>query len=350
MDKYIDTLKEITNNFSYHRFIDFLKEIDSEILNGNSLHLTPEFIYYFKQIISMVNDRYIVDNRPGTLGHMLVENALLNKERLSPMLSVCFFLEQKANLDLDAVCNEINFSHLNEKYYRMMITDNHDNSNSSISINWTHYSKPKETADKYNYDMMFDILHELTHVYQLTRTEQTENPFDKLTYYDYQKDSILIRNGGNSGNMFFHQSLLSEFMADEQAYAFMLQLIQNHPEYFNNDLIENKQNEYQERKNGMYGDYGANPREAFSELILDIKKTYEKYPNEPSVAFIKPMLEEIEILNQKSQPLIIQLQSQGFSEKAWDRYYSIFLKSLYKFDGKNIIMENVLQDNISKRI
>ena len=37
-----------------------------------------------------------------------------------------------------------------------------------------------KNVDEYNYDMMFDILHELTHVYQLTRTEQTNNSIDKL--------------------------------------------------------------------------------------------------------------------------------------------------------------------------
>ena len=350
MDKYTDALKDIVNNFSYSHFIDFLKEVDVEILNGNISDLEPVFINYFSQVISLVNNQYIADDKPSTLGHMLVENALLNKERLSPMLLVCFFLEQKANLDLDTICNEIHFSHLNENCYRMMITNNYDNGNVNISINWTHYSKQKETVDECNYDIMFDILHELTHVYQLTRTEQTENIFDKLTYYDYQKDCILIKNGGNNENVFFHQALLSEFMADEQAYVFMLQLAKKHPEYFNTDLIQNKQNEYQKRKNGTYGEYGANPREAFAGLISDIRKMYEDYPNERSVAFIKPMLEEIEILNQKSKPLIIQLQLQGISEKAWDSSYSIYLKSLYQFDGKDIVMANDLQNETSKEI
>jgi len=350
LETYILRIKEIANNFSYHQFIDLLKELDNEIINGNISHLNPEFIHYFNQITSMVNDQYIVDDKPGTLGHMLVENALLNKERLTPTLSMCFLIEQKSNLGLDNVCNEINFSHLNGNYYRMMITNNHDNGQANISINWGHYSKPKENADEYNYDMMFDILHELTHVYQLTRNEQTDNIFDLLTYYDYQKDSILIRNGGNNNNILFHQALLSEFMADEQAHVFMLQLARNHPEYFNEELIQKRQSSYQSRKNGTYGDYGANPREAFNGLIADIKKTYDEYPNEPSVAFIKPMLEEIENLNQKSQPLIAQLQMQGISEKGWDSYYSIYLKSLYQFDGDNIILNNELQNKASKGI
>ena len=351
LETYILRIKEMANNFSYHQFIDLIKELDNEIINGNISHLNPEFIHYFKQITSMVNDQYLVNDKPGTLGHMLVENALLNKERLTPTLVMCFMLEQKESIGLDNVCNEMSFSHLNNDNYRMMITDYHNTGRSTFSINLGHYSKkPKENADEYNYDMMFDILHELTHVYQLTRSEQTDNPFDKLAHYDYQKDSILIRNGGNNGNIFFHQALLSEFMADEQAHVFMLQLAQNHPEYFNEKLIQKRQASYQSRKNGTYGDYGANPREAFAGLIADIRKTYEEYPKEPSVAFIKPMLQEIENLEQKSKPLIAQLQMQGISEKGWDSYYSIYLKSLYQFDGENLVIANDLQNRTSKGI
>lgn len=350
LETYILKIKEIANNFSYHEFIKLLKDLDVEIINGNISNLSPEFIYYFTQITSMVNDQYIVDNQPGTLGHMLVENALLKKERLTPTISMCFLLEQKANLGLSDKCNEINFSHLNGDYYRMMITDSHDNGRSNISINWGHYKNPKGSADEYNYDMMFDILHELTHVYQLTRTEQTENLFDKLAYYDYQKDSILIRNGGNNNNIFFHQALLSEFMADEQAHVYMLQLANNHPEYFNEELIQKRKTSYQNRKNGTYGEFGANPREAFNGLISDIRKTKEEYPNEPSLAFIGPMLEQIEELNQKSKPLISQLQMQGISEKGWDMYYSIYFKTTYQFDGENIVMANELQNKSFKGI
>lgn len=348
MNKYIISLKELTNNFSYHQFINLLKEIDNEIINGNISSLKPEFIYYFNQIICMVNDNYIIDDKPGTLGHMLVENALLNKERLTPTLALCFLLEQKEKLGLDRICNTINFLHIKGNNYRMAVTNYHDRGEPDISINWSHYSKPKENTDEYNYDIMFDILHELTHVYQLTRTEQSENPFDKLAYYDFKKDGILIDNGGNTSNIFFHQALLSEFMADEQAHVFLIHLSQKHPEYFNPDLIQKKQIQYQNRKNGTYGNFGANPREAFLELISDIRKTYEENKNEESLAFIKTMLEEIEILDKRSQPLIEQLQMQGISEKGWDSYYSLYLKSLYQFDGEKIIFNNELQNKSSK--
>ena len=90
--------------------------------------------------------------------------------------------------------------------------------------------------------------------------------------------------------------------------------------------------------------------EAFLELISDIRKTYEENKNEESLTFIKTMLEEIEILDKKSQPLIEQLQIQGISEKGWDSYYNLYLKSLYQFDGENIIFSNELQNRSSKGI
>ncbi len=350
MNKYTNKLKDMSIDFSYYQFLELLQQIDKDVVDGTLNYFDSECIYYFKQIISMVNDQYIVDNKPGTLGHMLIENTLIKKERLTPTLSMCFFLEQKENLGLGSVCNEIIFNNLNNNCYHMMIAHDHNNGRSNLSINWGYYSKSKLNVDEYNYDVMFAILHELSHVYQLTRTEQTDNLFDKLICYDYQKDSILIKNGGDNGNIFFHQSLLTEFMADEQAYVFMLQLSRNHPEYFNDELIQKNQILYQNRKIGVYGDYGANPREAFNGLISGIRKTYEEYPNEPSVSFIRPMLEEIEILDKKSRPLIEQLQKQRISEKGWDNYYNIYLKSLYKFDGQNIIMNDEMQDKSSKII
>lgn len=347
LEIYITKIKELAKKFSYYDFISILKELDKEIINGNIHHINSEFVYYFDQIISMVNDKYIVDGEEGTLGHMLIENALLNKERLTPTLAMSFFLEQKTNLGLDDICNEFYFSYLNEKYYRMMITEHHDTGRSDISINWKCYSDPNKNTDEHNYGMMSDILHELTHVYQLSRTEETENTFDKLAYYDYQKDNILIENGANNSHLLFHQALLSEFMADEQAYVFMLQLAQKHPEYFNDDLLEKKKKEYQNRKNENYGNYGANPRAAYAELISDMKVFNERHLTGPSLARVKNIFEEIETLNKKSEPLIAELQEQGISEKGQDSYYNIYLKSLYRFDGQNIILNDNGQKGIN---
>lgn len=338
--KYTNALKELTINFSYYGFIAILKELDNEIINGQIYNLNSEFIYYFKQIIGMVNNQYLVDNKPGTLGHMLVENTLLNKEKISPTIALCFLLEQKSNLGLDGVCNEISFSNTDSSN-RMWITNFEDENYSKIGINLHHYLNPNKNPDEFNYDIMFDLLHELTHVYQLTRVESTENVFDKLVYYDYQKDKLLIQNGGNNKSILFHQALLSEFMADEQAYVFMLTLAQNHPEYFNNELIQAKQIEYKKRKDGTYGNYGANPREAFAELIEDIRKAYSVYSKE-STASVNDLLNKIEKLNLKSKPLIEQLQSDGISEKAWDSYYNIYLNKFYQFSDDKIVYNDEL--------
>lgn len=347
MNKYTNILKSLLNDFSYQRFTSLLKEIDCEIINNNIHNFDSEFMYYFKQIIGMVNDQYLVDDKPGTLGHMLIENSLLNKERLSPTLVMCFFLEQKKMLGLDDCCNTINFANLNGGNYNMKITQYHETGKTDLSINWKHFADLKKNTDEYNYEMMWTILHELTHVYQSTRTEDTENAFDKIVYYDYQKSSTLINNGGVNSNMFFHQALLSEFMADEQAHVFMLHLAQKHPEYFNPELIQQKLMTYQNRKSGVYGDYGADPRKAFSTLIFEIKKTFENYSNTHPMRI---MLAQIEELEQKSLQLITELQMQGISEKGYDCYYNIYLKSLCQFDGENIILNNEMQNKSSKGI
>ena len=52
------------------------------------------------------------------------------------------------------------------------------------------------------------------------------------------------------------------------------------------------------------------------------------------------------MLNQFGQ----QLQMQGISEKGWDNYYSIYLNSLYQFDGEKIIIANELQNKNAKGI
>lgn len=340
MDKYINAFKNLTNNFSYYQFIDLLKEFDNEIVIGKNATLTPEVIYYFRQIIFMINDNYIIGHKPGTLGHKLVEDALITKQKLTPSLALCYLLEQMEKLDLTSACDSFVITHQKSRGWRMKVVDYHDHGNRDININWSRYSDPNKNVDEHNYRIMFDILHEVTHVYQSTRAEQTNNPFDMLAYYDYKQASILIDNGGVTTNIYFHQALLSEFMADEQAYVYLAHISRKHPEYFNPDLIQKIQLEYQKRKNGTYGTYGTNPRAAFSALLSDIRKTYEENKMEPSIAFIKPMLEEIEQLNKNAQPIIKELQAMGISEKSCDHYYNIYLESLYHFDGKNIIFNN----------
>lgn len=334
MERYITRLKELLKQFSFSEFKSLLNELDTEILKGNISHFSEEFLYYFEQIMAFVNDQYVVDGKHQTLGNMLMTDALVHKERLTPTLIMSFFLEQKRNLNLGNFCNEMDINHYGNSY-RMMIADKHDNDTCSLEINWGFYKAFADDPDKFNFEMMHDILHELTHVYQLTRTEQTDNLFDQLTYYDYQKDSILINSGGDMSNSFFHQALLSEFMADEQAIVYMLSLAKKHPEYFNEDFIQKKREEYQMEKNTPGFDFGSNPRKAFASLLSDIKRMVENYPNTHPM---KAALSQIEEIEKKSQPLIAALELQGISEKATDSYFNIYLKSLYQFDGQNIIL------------
>ena len=60
------------------------------------------------------------------------------------------------------------------------------------------------------------------------------------------------------------------------------------------------------------------------------------------------MLTQIEELEQKSLPLIADLQEQGISEKGCDCYYNIYLKSLCRFDGANIVLKNEVKNKFSK--
>ncbi len=278
---YVARIKELMKNFSYYDFISLLKELDKEIINGDIYHINPEFVYYFGQIISMVNDKYIVDGKNGTLEHMLIKNAFLNKEKLTSTLAMCFFLEQKANLGLDSICNEFKFTSL-QRGTHIMITHYHDTNHADITINWESYTDPKKSAD-------------------------------------------------------------------EQAHVFMLQLAQTHPEYFNDDLIEEKKKEYQFRKTDASYNYGNNPRETYAKLISDMKKINERYLNEPSLGRVKKVFERIEEFNEKSEPLITELQKQGISEKGQDSYYNIYLKSLYRFDGQNIVLNDAGQKEINTK-
>ena len=348
MEQYILQLKKLTSSFSYHEFISLLKQIDSEIVNGKIKYLNSEFIYYINQIFSMVNDNYLVDGKPGTLGHMLIENALLEKKKITPTLAMAFFLEQKNNIGCDDVFNNISF--YERKNCTMFIYDEKN----VFNINWKIQDIFGEDIDRYNYEIMMIILHEVTHVYQSTRKEDTESIFDRLFFYDYQQLKNLQNGMDYSSSLLMHNSFLSEFMADENAYVFMLYLAQQHPEYFNENLIQEKLSDYQARKNGGYGIYGANPRQAETKLIQetkevleDVKENYEQAVRDMGIDHVawiintdEKILTKAQEIDMKRQPLIEQLQMQGISEKGNDSYYNIFLQTLYHFNGQSIILNN----------
>lgn len=58
-----------------------------------------------------------------------------------------------------------------------------------------HYYDCFKNSDKFNYEIMHDLLHELTHVYQKTRTETSDNIFDKLVFLD--KEANYENHGWN---------------------------------------------------------------------------------------------------------------------------------------------------------
>lgn len=349
MEQYLAKLKDLKEHFSYSEFISFMEQLDFEIINGNINFLSEEFIYYFNQIISMVNDNYLIDNNEfGTLGHMLLENALIEKKKITPTLSMCFYLEQKQKLGLDNIFNNVSF--YEKKNSDMFI----DDENQTFNINFKLLNNMSNDVDKYNYYTMTSILHEITHIYQVTRSENTENVFDKLALYDYQQLKNLQQGMDYGSSRTLHDAYISEFMADEQALVFMLNLSQQHPEYFNDDLIQTKQIEYQKRKTGGYGNYGFNPRQAETFLIQENKALLEEIKNNydqavrdmgsEHVSWLidtnEQMIATFEEIDKKRKPLIEQLKMQGISEQGYDSYYNIYLKSLYQYDGNQIILND----------
>lgn len=333
LDIYITRIKELAKNFSYHDFIGLLKELDNEIMNENIKEVSPEFLYYFNQIMGLVNDQYIVDNKPGTLGHMLVENALVSKQKISPTLMMYFYLEQKGNLGLNNTYNNIKF------------TDSKEVGTMGVSIGTPFtlklnldYLKKAGEIDDYNYEIMEGLLHEITHVHQYSIPENTENLFDKLTYYDIECYLAIFKYLNDTERNIIYSSVLSEFMANEQSRAYMLNIAENHPEYFNEKLIEQKRIQYvQERK--------ISPRQQFSDSLGFLRFLYKDKMHE-----IQPFFNSIGQILAESSKIEEQLKAQGISEDINYSYYNIFSNSLYQFDGERIIINNDLQTKSTKGI
>lgn len=333
LETYILRIKEIANNFSYHHFISFLKELDNEIMNGNIKEIGPEFLNYFNQIMGLVNDQYIVDNKLGTLGHMLVENTLVSKQRISPTLMMYFYLEQKNNLGLNNTYNNIKF------------TDNKEVDTMGVSIGTPFtlklnldYLKKDDEVDNYNYEIMEGLLHEIIHIYQYSIPKNTENLFDKLTYYDIECYLAIFKYLSDTERNIIYSSILSEFMANEQARTYMLKIAENHPEYFNEELIGQKRIQYiKERKSA--------PRQQFSETLGVLRFMYRDKMHE-----IQPFFDSLGHILTESRKIEEQLKIQGFSEDINYNYYNIFSNDFYQFDGKKIIINNDLQNKSTKSI
>ena len=170
MEDIILKFKKLVESFDYYEFISLLKDIDSKVLSGKISEFNDEFLYYFEFLMELENDSYVVDGKFGTLGHYLIENALLSKEKLSPTLVMYFFLEQKKRADLEKFCNFVTFTYSKDAH--MAIFSEEEGLPTYYMMNVSYYSKIKD-ADTYNYQVMHDVLHEITHIYQQTRTEET---------------------------------------------------------------------------------------------------------------------------------------------------------------------------------
>ena len=350
MNEYIDILKELLINFSYERFVNLLKEIDIKLIDSGTV-FGEEFLFYFNQLINFTNDDYIIDGKSCTLGHKLVEDTLLNKKKITPSILLCFYLEQKNKIGLENFCNEVVFGvtrHMASTNFRMAVVkiNNINQSYMCINHNNSFYKRLEENIDEYNYQVLNDILHELTHVYQLSRSKNKGNIFDRLARYDYDIGGILNDNNVNCVNPMFHESLVCEFMAQEQARVYLLKIALDHPEYFNSNLTKKERENYSKIRlgihEGTFNEYLYDVRVRFDVLLSDIKKYNQEKVTE--------VLDKIDILRKESQPLIEQLKREGISERMEDNYYSIFLKSLYHFDGKDIILIDTPERMISKGI
>lgn len=145
-----------------------------------------------------------------------------------------------------------------------------------------------------------------------------------------------IMGGTNGGAVIGHKSFISEQMADEQADVYMLNLANEHPEYFNKDLISQKLEQYNQGKT-IISDYYTDPRNMFDMYLEDIRTAYR---NRNESHTVKPILQEVEQIKKKQEPLIEKLKSQRISECLGDSYYNIYLNSLYKYEERTFSFNN----------
>lgn len=345
MDEYIAKLENLLNNFSYQELNNLLKELDTDILEGKIHEVDSKFLRLFEQVMNLADDKNV------TFGHTLVENSLVNKKKLTPTLMMYYYLEQKGKIGLESSYNKVLFSRSDG--FKMAAQKGED-IGELIEINLNAYERITD-IDEFNYEIMHDLIHETTHVYQDTRSEFSEDLFERLVYYDKKCMDITtngILGGTNGGNAIVHESFVSEFMADEQADSYMLRISREHPEYFNSTLIKNRMDYYQNKRAGKGMEFYANPRAMFAETIGYLKDTYRRIIGKGSLEAIQPVLDEIEIIKQKSKPIIEQLKSQGISENPSDNYYNIFLDCMYHFDGQEIVIidETKEKDEYNKEI
>lgn len=339
MKEYIEELKKLNENFSYHDFINLLNKIDIDFLNKNFTEVNNEFLYYFNNLMNLINDKFMVDGKHITLGNMLIENKLLNKERITPTLLMYLYSDKKRSIGLEEYANKIKINQNNGPSAGLTQSDSGVPLYLQININFLN--QKNISVDEYNYNLIQTILHEIVHVYQATRKENSNNLLDRVTYYDDQISIIIIKEllqGDNSG-FYIHEHQLIENIAEETAQVYMLHTYGKRPDLFNQELLDHKKELYISRKNEVTYQYPRKSQEYILQVILDIFK-HSFSDSKQMMTKIENIFNKINEIKKKQKPLLEQLKEQEISENFDDSYYNIYLKSYYQFDGKNIVIQN----------
>lgn len=313
-------LRNLQTNFVYAEFLKLLDEINAH----PNISLESQKIIY--QILSMVNDRYIVNGELGTLGHMLLENKLLNKEKISPILLFYFFEEQLEKIGLPKVY----VTFYGGDYDMAVSVDATDNS-LAIDITLNRFNK-YEDVDLYNYTLMQDALHEIAHCYQRYCFEHPKDSYEALIGNNYLNDQEFIKKfnkNSSEGNIMIHESLVTELDADNNAMLYMIWIAQENPQYFNSFLCAKKMQIYQERLH--FFETVETPYGVFENLLKNCSSLFKSYGMVTSE--VEKSMEQIRFRNQQSQIQDREVNS---------LYYNIFLKSYYEFQDQKLKIKSDL--------
>lgn len=323
-----EKLEQLVESFSYYDFIDLLAEID---LHPNLSGRGQQLLF---NIMKMTNDNYLVDGVPSTLGHMLLENKLINKEKITPTILFFFFEEQLEKIGVSKI--PITFYGGN---YDMCHRDYDESAAEEIDVNLNRFNKHQD-VDSYNYEVMYSALHEIVHAYQHKCLEFSNDDKENLTAQNYANGEDFIKNFmGNSteSNSVIHDSLVFEIEADNNSMLYMIQIAQKNPEYFNQQLLNKKVESYKERLD--YQHNVKSPYSSFEWLISYLEKLL-KDSNQLTDEHIKK-IDQIRTKNQNCEMIDNDLCSID---------YNIFLKQYYTFDGEKLITGEEPISKISKGI
>lgn len=323
-----EKLEQLVENFSYYDFIDLLAEID---LHPNLSGRGQQLLF---SIMKMTNNNYLVDGVPSTLGHMLLENKLINKEKITPTMVFFFFEEQLEKIGVPKI--PITFYGGN---YDMCHKVDYESGAEVIDVNLNKFNK-YDDVDSYNYEVMYSALHEIVHAYQRKCMEFSNDDKENLTAQNFANAEDFLKSFmGNSteSHIIIHDSYIPEIEADNNSMLYMIQIAQKNPEYFNQQLLNEKVERYKERL-----DYEHNVKSPYSmfEWLISYVEKLLKDSNQLTDEHIKK-IDQIRTKNQNCE--MIDNDLCGID-------YNIFLKQYYTFDGEKLITGEEPISKISKGI